>query len=43
MNKAYIITIAKNEDSLPEWCRYHLDCAGFDKIILFDDGGNPPV
>ena len=41
--KATIVTIAKNEESLPEWCRYHLDCMGFDRIVLFDDGGNPPV
>lgn len=41
--KATIVTIAKNEESLPEWCKYHLDCMGFDRIVLFDDGGNPPV
>ena len=39
--KTSIISIQRDEKALQEWVTYHLDCCGFDRIVLFDDGGLP--
>jgi hypothetical protein len=38
-----IVSIQKNEPALNEWVKYHLYGCGFDRIVLFDDGGLPQV
>lgn len=42
MIKALLATNVKDEDNMEEWVDYHLRL-GFDSILIWDDGSDPPV
>lgn len=39
--KTCAVAIQKDEPNIVEWCKWHLDVCGFDKVFLFNDGCGP--